>query len=517
MQTLGGIVTFAVVFRTNQGWQRYWEGVTNLHLMYSKWADSYSQFCGFVSVTLHKLRSSDPESKIVDVQCKIETLLDMQEKVENDFLLLSAMACDRLCRGDCATMERREEEGVPWKDRIVLREDLRKAQDVSGSKGMPTFVKASQKQMPSRKSVREISLNMSGYWNAEYLIKKIPAPVKVDMLSESFDRPNMVLNWLNHNLAMASDMLMVPTPIQSRMFQELSNGMLGFNHALKVADVPFPFPYSQIILLVLTTWLCLLPWFVTSFTQSLIVGPLLSFMLSTFTFCMNDLARELENPFGTDTNDVCLPEFHNRFMLVVADASHSAANPPKPPKSKTRLELAEMKQVENAELKEVTQHEPFMFDEHTVELECPKEEKLNADSALSSEDGQVMRRAAHPVVTSASAVSSTSALSSASALSSFSQQLTLDFESEMQGILTEFAKMFGRMESHSRQRAERLQQLSHQAKLSSNEQRREFRSDAAGDSSDDSEVSKPRRCEVEASKSLFQQEPNDAWRVVVKV
>jgi hypothetical protein len=31
--------------------------------------------------------------------------------------------------------------------------------------------------------------------------------------------------------------------------QELSNGMLGFNHALKIHDTPFPFPYVQLITL----------------------------------------------------------------------------------------------------------------------------------------------------------------------------------------------------------------------------------------------------------------------------
>merc|ERR1719409_2529813 len=36
--------------------------------------------------------------------------------------------------------------------------------------------------------------------------------------------------------------LKIPSPIVSRIFQQMSNGMLGFNQALKVAVVPFPFP-----------------------------------------------------------------------------------------------------------------------------------------------------------------------------------------------------------------------------------------------------------------------------------
>ena len=54
MQTLGGVITIAIVFRTNLSWNRYWEGATHLHFMYSKWADAYSQFCAFVSVSIQK-------------------------------------------------------------------------------------------------------------------------------------------------------------------------------------------------------------------------------------------------------------------------------------------------------------------------------------------------------------------------------------------------------------------------------------------------------------------------------
>ena len=38
----------------------------------------------------------------------------------------------------------------------------------------------------------------------------------------------------------------VPPPILSRVYQELSNAMLGFNSAMKVATTPFPFPYAQL-------------------------------------------------------------------------------------------------------------------------------------------------------------------------------------------------------------------------------------------------------------------------------
>eukprot|EP00971_Amphidinium_carterae_P009955 196514-Amphidinium_carterae.1 len=49
--------------------------------------------------------------------------------------------------------------------------------------------------------------------------------------------------------------------------QELSNGMLGFNNSLKIADVPFPFPYAQLLTLALVAFSCFIPVYVSVFTQ----------------------------------------------------------------------------------------------------------------------------------------------------------------------------------------------------------------------------------------------------------
>ena len=38
-------VGFAGVFRTNLSWARYWNAVTRMHFMHSKWSDLFSQVC----------------------------------------------------------------------------------------------------------------------------------------------------------------------------------------------------------------------------------------------------------------------------------------------------------------------------------------------------------------------------------------------------------------------------------------------------------------------------------------
>eukprot|EP00404_Azadinium_spinosum_P060685 CAMPEP_0180717892 /NCGR_PEP_ID=MMETSP1038_2-20121128/14209_1 /TAXON_ID=632150 /ORGANISM="Azadinium spinosum, Strain 3D9" /LENGTH=202 /DNA_ID=CAMNT_0022750377 /DNA_START=18 /DNA_END=623 /DNA_ORIENTATION=+ len=96
----------------------------------------------------------------------------------------------------------------------------------------------------------------------------------------------------------------IPSPILSRAFEELASGMVHYHEAMKISNVPFPFPYAQtcdgILLMhwfltpiVMSQWI-MTPWWAATFG-----------FLSVFTFwTLNLIAVELENPFGTDPNDI---------------------------------------------------------------------------------------------------------------------------------------------------------------------------------------------------------------------
>merc|ERR1712107_452284 len=82
------------------------------------------------------------------------------------------------------------------------------------------------------------------------------------------DRVMIVMYWIVFDLAAISNDLDIAPPIQSRMYQELSNGMLAFNQALKVADVPFPFPYAQLLYVLLVVFVLLIPIYMVAFTET---------------------------------------------------------------------------------------------------------------------------------------------------------------------------------------------------------------------------------------------------------
>jgi len=114
--------------------------------------------------------------------------------------------------------------------------------------------------------------------------------------------------------------LSVPPPIVSRVFQELSNGLLAYNSALKMKEVPVPFAFVYCNTLMLHFFIFIAPAAVGIFSSSSsntywtsVLAFVLSFFInSTFT-AMWLVANELEDPFGIEPNDIPMMSFHNEF------------------------------------------------------------------------------------------------------------------------------------------------------------------------------------------------------------
>jgi predicted membrane chloride channel (bestrophin family) len=307
LHALGVIVSFAVVFRTNLGWARYWEAITQLHLMYSKWADAYMQVSAFATAAIEAAQRKQTLEGF-----EKSSRLDRQlMKVEQHFTVMSALSAERLAHGDCQRMEKRCELGAPFSKQIALRRELRH-EDFTGARALPTF------RADDSGSHQEPCVEQK--WNdMEYNVSSIPTERESEVLTGATDRVQVVMYWLLHSLVEMSKDLDIAPPIQSRMYQELSNGMLGLTMAVKIADVPFPFPYAQLLLFMLLSYIVFIPMYVVVFTESMVVGPLLSALIFHTIWCMNETAKELENPFGTDINDISLVDFHSRFLDVIFD------------------------------------------------------------------------------------------------------------------------------------------------------------------------------------------------------
>ena len=63
-----------------------------------------------------------------------------------------------------------------------------------------------------------------------------------------------------------------------RIFQELSNGCLAFEGAKKVATIPFPFPYAQIVQYLQLAFVLSCPFVVVAFVDELFFQMFFTFL-----------------------------------------------------------------------------------------------------------------------------------------------------------------------------------------------------------------------------------------------
>jgi len=124
-----------------------------------------------------------------------------------------------------------------------------------------------------------------------------------------------------------NNILAIAPPILSRVYQELSRGMVNLHNAKKITDTQFPFPYAQLISFLLMLHLFLTPFIVSAFVQNHWWSAMITFVPVFGMFSVNFVATELEMPFGDDDNDLNMKHFqwemnHSLLMLSHEKADH---------------------------------------------------------------------------------------------------------------------------------------------------------------------------------------------------
>lgn len=101
-----------------------------------------------------------------------------------------------------------------------------------------------------------------------------------------------------------------------------------YNQARKVAYIPFPFVHAQISALFVVVLLPVVPLLMLSFVDIPWIGALLTFF-TILCFCgLHEVARELENPFKNEPNDLPLVTIQAQFneaLLVMYAGFHPDA------------------------------------------------------------------------------------------------------------------------------------------------------------------------------------------------
>ena len=143
------------------------------------------------------------------------------------------------------------------------------------------------------------------------------------------DRAYLVMSWI-HALVVAraeeTEGLRVPPPVLSRVYQTLSDGMLGFNQADKLAKTPFPMPYAQMLTVLLLVFNVTLPVMIAGNVNALWLAIVMNVVSVVAYQGLNETARELEDPFKpTHANDLGLPQLQAMFNSKVRAATPGAS------------------------------------------------------------------------------------------------------------------------------------------------------------------------------------------------
>lgn len=139
---------------------------------------------------------------------------------------------------------------------------------------------------------------------------------------EALQHMIQVLVTHNHH----SGVLTIPPPILSRIYQTLSRGLVNLLNARKIKDTSFPFPYAQVILLLLCVHSVFTPLLMTQVIASKVWAALFSFFPILGLISINLIAAELEMPFGNDMNDLPLRHFQSEMNDALLLLIHEFAD-----------------------------------------------------------------------------------------------------------------------------------------------------------------------------------------------
>jgi len=152
------------------------------------------------------------------------------------------------------------------------------------------------------------------------------APGHLEFLEAANDQCEVLVQWVQQLIIESHDagVVEVPPPILSRAFQELSRGIVTLNNARKIKDIPFPFPYAQMLVCMLVVH-----WLVTPMLASLVIeswwwAAIMSFLVTGSFWTLMHIAMEIDQPFGADANDLpikAMMKDYNRSLLSLLNSA----------------------------------------------------------------------------------------------------------------------------------------------------------------------------------------------------
>lgn len=144
-------------------------------------------------------------------------------------------------------------------------------------------------------------------------------------MAEKPEKCEIVMQWIQRLIVenLRSGTLAIAPPILTRVFQDLSQGVVDINNARRIRTIPLPFPYAQMLSVLLMLHCAIVPIIVGLSAQNMLKSFLFTFLSVLALWSLTYIAQDIEMPFGLDENDLPLREFTedmNQGMKTLLDA-----------------------------------------------------------------------------------------------------------------------------------------------------------------------------------------------------
>ncbi len=360
-QVFAYIVSFALVFRTNIAYQRYWEMRSSVVNMSSKWGDAVALALAFeenswakamaATATAEKSRRSRTTTSLPAVPLPAPVELTAQP---SDGQLASSLASDDGLSSIIETPEalaaRRSQAHLVHRMSLVhalALQYLRRDNSLSNLSDPTDSDDGRGGRAPADGLLTELFGDHDDPQRHERFIDANPLPVlggvskaEASALRAADDRVAFVYGLLLTDVQQRRGLggLESEAPVFSRVHQMFSDGYLGYTQAKKTEDTPFPFPYAQILAFMLYIFAVLFPLLTASkvggeglhshdfdgpawlkgLSQS--AAPVLTFFTVLSYFGLHEVARTLEDPFTHPPNDLPAVTMQEEFNTRLLDS-----------------------------------------------------------------------------------------------------------------------------------------------------------------------------------------------------
>eukprot|EP00929_Paragymnodinium_shiwhaense_P068888 TRINITY_DN3473_c0_g1_i1.p1 TRINITY_DN3473_c0_g1~~TRINITY_DN3473_c0_g1_i1.p1 ORF type:complete len:424 (-),score=62.82 TRINITY_DN3473_c0_g1_i1:127-1398(-) len=340
-QLFAYLVGFVLVFRTNFGYQRYWEAYDALQRMGSKWLDAALMTVAFDAY-------GDPnrpflQSSIIVHEDNDERELKTKEAADKAMNVIKGVVGDAPPPGmshheffveishyfslmHCLALQHlRNDQDL---DHLVVEDEWSKerAGPVRLSHvGMPPVMSSSKTKFASvagfhlKDKFHRLDLKVIGGVTVQE--KEVLSADHRGASMPSHSRVSMVESWIMRRLmtrqkfeAHVGDLAKTPPPITSRLVQNISDGNLAFFQACKVAETPFPFPYHNMIRVFLWMFALTCPLITNAKVLQVHARFVVNFFAVWAYFSLAEVGDNLEDPYiPYDPNELPLEAIHHHF------------------------------------------------------------------------------------------------------------------------------------------------------------------------------------------------------------